>query len=476
MRPPRIVTTLVAAIGMALSSGLIAAQSDRPLEPAAVERALSVFQSALDERWSYRHANGANFDSAIAALRTRAGDGLSVDELGLELHRILALGIDGHSGVVGYRLPGKRFLPFLIEPLGDRFVAIAADHSAFLADGFPFVTQIDGRNLGEWCRAAVVIVPKGSPQLLRYRSVSVLRNLEFVRGLMGLPQRDSVDVVLARDDGAAQKMLTLPVANVSPSYGTWPRDSSRVLPGNVGYLRLPNMVKEFTDREIRTWMPRFRNTTGLIVDVRDNNGGDRDALLLLYSFLAVPGDPPRVFTTAAYRLHPAHPDSHLATNHRMFRKDAPEWSDAQRRAVAAFAGSFKPKWELPTGQFSAWHYMALARLDDPMVYHYARPTVVLLNGRCFSAADIFLAGLKGMKNVTLLGSPSAGGSAFTQEVEIGDTPIRLRIGSMASFQADGRLFDGCGITPDIVVEPTPDYFIGGADRVLAEAIRRLGRK
>lgn len=71
--------------------------------------------------------------------------------------------------------------------------------------------------------------------------------------------------------------------------------------------------------------------------------------------------------------------------------------------------------------------------------------------------------------------PSAGGSAFTQEVEIGDTPIRLRIGSMASFQADGRLFDGHGITTDVVVEPAPDYFIGGADRVLAEAIHRLGR-
>mgnify|MGYP003694531295 CR=1 FL=1 len=90
--------------------------------------------------------------------------------------------------------------------------------------------------------------------------------------------------------------------------------------------------------------------------------------------------------------------------------------------------------------------------------------------------DIFLAGLKGMKNVTLLGSPSAGGSAYTQEVEIGDTQIRLRIGSMASFQGDGRLFDGHGITPDVMIEPAPDYFIGGADRVLAEAIRRLGRK
>jgi hypothetical protein len=461
---------------MALSPGWTEARSDRPLEPAAVERALNVFQSALNDRWSYRHANRANFDSAIAALRAKAGDGMPVDELGLELHRILALGMDGHSGVVGYRLPGTRFLPFLIEPLGDRFVATATNRSAFLADGFPFVTEIDGRDLGEWCRAAAVIVPKGSPQLLRYRSVSVLRSLEFVRGLMGLPQRDSVDVALARDDGAARKMLTLPVANALPSYGAWPRDSSRILPGNVGYLRLPNMVKEFTDREIRAWMPRFRNTAGLIVDVRDNNGGDRDALLLLYSFLAAPGDPPRVFTAAAYRLHPAHPDSHLATNHRMYRQDAAEWSDAQRRAVAAFARTFQPEWELPAGQFSDWHYMALTRLDDPMVYHYTRPTVVLMNGRCFSATDIFLAGLKGMKNVTLLGSPSAGGSAYTQEVEIGDTQIRLRIGSMASFQGDGRLFDGHGITPDVMIEPAPDYFIGGADRVLAEAIRRLGRK
>jgi hypothetical protein len=33
---------------------------------------------------------------------------------------------------------------------------------------------------------------------------------------------------------------------------------------------------------------------------------------------------------------------------------------------------------------------------------------------------------------------------------------------MASFQADGRLFDGHGIHPDVLVEPAPEYYIDAA--------------
>ena len=78
-----------------------------------------------------------------------------------------------------------------------------------------------------------------------------------------------------------------------------------------------------------------------------------------------------------------------------------------------------------------------------------------------------------MANVTLLGTPSAGGSAFTQDVTLGTTPLRLRIGSMVSFQADGRLFDGNGVRPDVVVEAAPEYYIGGRDNVLEEGVRRV---
>ena len=67
--------------------------------------------------------------------------------------------------------------------------------------------------------------------------------------------------------------------------------------------------------------------------------------------------------------------------------DAKEWTDAERRAVAAFTKTLQPKWELPDGQFSDWHYMALSRVDDKSVYHYSKPVVVLMNAKCFSATS-----------------------------------------------------------------------------------------
>jgi C-terminal processing protease CtpA/Prc len=233
------------------------------------------------------------------------------------------------------------------------------------------------------------------------------------------------------------------------------------------------MEKAPSVAEIKQWMPKFRDTAGLIVDVRDNDGGDREALRLLYSYLAAPDAPPRVFTAAAYRLHNAHKENHLGGDHRMYLAGAKEWTPKERQAVAEFAKTFTPGWELPKGQFSNWHYMALSRLNDPDVYHYDKPVIVLLNGKSFSATDIFLSGLKGMKDILLLGTPSSGGSAASEEIDLGGTPLRVRIGSMVSFQADGTLFDGHGVRPDVLVEPVPEYYIGGRDNGIEEALRRI---
>jgi hypothetical protein len=67
------------------------------LEPSVAIAALDTFAAALDERWSYRYANHADFHAAIAALRKRIDRGISRDEFGIELQKIIALGIDGHS-------------------------------------------------------------------------------------------------------------------------------------------------------------------------------------------------------------------------------------------------------------------------------------------------------------------------------------------------------------------------------------------
>lgn len=108
-------------------------------------------------------------------------------------------------------------------------------------------------------------------------------------------------------------------------------------------------------------------------------------------------------------------------------------------------------------------------MQDSEIYHYQKPVMVLLNGKSFSATDVFLSAMKRMKNVLLVGTPSSGGSAYSREVTLGETQLVLRIGTMASFEADGRLFDGNGIHPDVLVEPVPEYYIGGRDNVLGRS-------
>ncbi len=448
---------------------------NRDLSPEDLLHALDEFKAALDGRWSYRHANRADFDGRIRALREQVAAGISPNDFGIELQKIIALGIDGHADVSGYQLPPGGCLPFLVEPTGERFVAFNEGRTDFLAKGFPYLTRIDGKDITAWCAAAAVLVPKGSPQYVRRQCLRQLRELDYLRTLLALPKRDTVEVELAASKGSARKTLTLRMAPRSPAYGTWPRGVSCLMEGNIGYLRLADLDATASVPEIRTCMPRFRETVGLVVDVRDNGGGERDALLLLYSYLAVLGDPPRVFTAAAYRRHEAHQPDHLVQRF-MYPADAESWTEQERVSVAAFAKTFRPAWELPEGQFSEWHYMALSRLDDASIHPYSKPVVVLMNEKCFSATDILLAGLKGMKNVTLLGTPSGGGSALKQKVSLGATPFALTIGSMASFQADGTLFDGNGVHPDVIVEAAPEYYIGGPDNVLAEAVKRLRAK
>ena len=69
----------------------------------------------------------------------------------------------------------------------------------------------------------------------------------------------------------------------SPIYGIWPRSESRTLDQNIGYLRIPQMNSDAV-REIEKWMFRWRDTEGIIIDVRDNGGGSREALLAIAQY------------------------------------------------------------------------------------------------------------------------------------------------------------------------------------------------
>src|SRR5262249_26268853 len=151
------------------------------------------------------------------------------------------LGIDGHSELLGLDLPSKGFLPFLIEPEGDRFIAFLPDRSAFLADDFPYVESLDGKDLPVWCEAAAVLVPKGSPQFVRRQCRRQLRSIDDFRVQLKLPVKETIEAGLVSRDGKTRRTITLPVASRPPGYGIWPKVSSKLLRNGVGYLRLAEM-------------------------------------------------------------------------------------------------------------------------------------------------------------------------------------------------------------------------------------------
>lgn len=432
--------------------------------------ALDVFRTALETRWSYLQLSRMNLPARVEAIRAKLEGEMSREEFALDLQKIIGAGIDGHAGVSGVVKPGKN-LPFLIEPVKEGYVAFRPDRKAFVLEGMPFIRKLDGLSIDQWVEIASAFIPDGSPQNVRRHGLRWMRAIAFLRSQAGRPASESVEIELSTEDGSATKRLTLPLASRSPSYGIWPRGGSRELPDRIGYVRIPAM-DERAPGEVRTSMRRFRGTRGLVVDVRDNGGGSRDALRVLHSYLHPPDALPRVVNAAVYRLHPSHAEDHLEARF-MYRETWAGWKAPQRKAIAAFKEKFKPVWQPPEEGFSEWHYLVLDRLDEADIYHYDKPVVVLMNAKCFSATDIFLAGLKGLPQITLLGEPSGGGSARSRSVTLAPTGLTVRLGSMISYQADGNLFDGVGVIPDRLVFPKPGYFVGGRDTQLEEALKLI---
>jgi C-terminal processing protease CtpA/Prc len=431
----------------------------------------------LENRYSYLKLKGVDYRAALDTIRSALGDGISRRDLALQLMKFITLFGDGHSRVasssVRLRSLCSHFLPFLVEESGGRLVAFKPDRSGLVDPDFPFLRALDGLPVSAWLEAAGQYVADGSPQYARYHTIRTLRYVECLRKEFGLSESASIAVELESADGSKSKQIELPLTEKGPVYGFWPRRESGVLPTNIGYLRIgPFMDRkpEFLDELIET-MNRFKDTDGLVIDIRKNSGGSRDPLRVLFPFFMAENDAPRVVNVAAYRLGTRDRKEQFEARH-LYPASSPHWSKAERAMVEQFAATFQPEWPLPKGEFSQWHYFAISPARGADYYHYDKPVVILMDRWNFSACDIFLGAFRGCKNVTLMGLPSGGGSGCYEDYRLANCQIRISLSSMASFQPNGELYDGNGIPPDIIVEPIPTDFIGGTDSVL-DAARAL---
>jgi hypothetical protein len=449
------------------------------------EEDLDELEWLLENRYSYLKLKGVDYKAALDSVRGSLSDGISRSDFGYQLTKFIALFGDGHSRVASstVRLVSlcSDFLPFLVEESDERLVAFKPDRSGFVDPDFPFLRAMDGLPVSKWLEGASQWVARGSPQYLRYHTMRNLRYVECIRKELNLGKSGSIEVQLESADGSSTKRMELALKKEGPVYGFWPRSEnqikslddvrveSRILEENVGYLRIVVMPDgpEFLDGLLDA-MTKFRDTKGLIIDARSCGGGSRATLRVLFPFFMAENYLPRVVNVAAYRREEFE-------GRYLYPASWPNWSDAERAVISSFADTFRPEWMPPEGQFSPWHYFLISPTDDKRYYHYDRPVVILMDRWNFSACDIFLGAFKGWKNVTLMGLPSGGGSGCRQDYRLHNSQIRIQLSSMASFQPNGKLYDGNGIQPDIIVEPIPTDFIGETDSVLDAARAVLAR-
>lgn len=115
------------------------------------------------------------------------------------------------------------------------------------------------------------------------------------------------------------------------------------------------------------------------------------------------------------------------------------------------------------------------RDEDQMWYIAPRPqhlrakAIFLVDARAASAAETILQIVQGEHVGTILGEASAGTNGNTADYElIGGMSTRFT--AMRVLNQDGSLFNGRGITPDVVVHPTIEGIVAHRDEVLEAAV------
>ncbi len=432
---------------------------------------LDSFSQRLREESAYIELHQAKPFEAIERLKQRLPETVSIADFTRELQKIIAPIGDCHSSVSSKALDGEPglFLPFRLALAQGGVIAVSRDNAAFVEPDHPYLVAVDGKPLQGWLDAALKYQPVGSATQNLYASLKGIRRIDHLRRDLGLAASSSLALTFANTAGE-RKDMTLPCRDRFSNFATIKLGVSRRI-GDVGYLRLPAMDDKLIP-EAKGRMKEFRDTAGLIIDVRGNGGGTYGLMRALFGYFRPQEDGPYVCNIAAYRLAPQFKASHIEYRP-TFRREWSGWSQEERAAIDKAMTTFKASFTLPAGEFSDWHFMLLK--SEEFQYHYDKPVIVLCDESCISATDGFLAAFSSLPKVTLMGVGSRGGSGSSRTVKLPRSGIEFRLSTMASFRPYGDTFEGKGVAVDTPAQPRPEDFLTGKDSVLDQALRQLGK-
>ena len=422
----------------------------------------------IKNSYSYANLKGVNYPLAIDAIIADLQTGISKRDLGIQVKRLLALFGDGHSRVSRSKLKiDSLFLPFQIRKIEGKYIAVAKNK--IFNKEYPEMVSIDGFSMNTLQEKAGEMAAKGSPQFYENGSLTYLSYYGFLQKQLNI--KNSIPKILFTN---GKDTITTDVALVGRTekgkLSIRKKSHHKLLTDNIGYIYLHKMDKK---KDYQKWlqkaMDEFKNTEGIIIDIRGNGGGSRKPTYTLLPYFITS---PKVINANALRINKEldpeinEPIGGLAAR-MAYPEKSTHWTTEERKAIADFKNNFNPEWKLNKNKFSKWHYSVVS----PNNNYYNNPVFVLMDSENFSASDIFLAAFKGSKNITLIGQKSGGGSGFTRVNFFENSGLMYLLSSMASFQPNGQLYDGNGVNPDIEIKETIENI--GKDIVLERTVKMI---
>ena len=194
-------------------------------------------------------------------------------------------------------------------------------------------------------------------------------------------------------------------------------------PYNVGYMRIPTFASALGDSNIDAILNYFSTCSALIVDVRDNGGGQLTAVGQYVSRFI------DRTVTAGYILH----------------KNGPGHDD--------FSEPFEIRYS-PVKNHLRW----------------TKPVAVLTNRSTFSAANNFVSIMKTLPNVVVVGATTGGGSGMPISSEL-PNGWGVRISACRILDADGNDTEfGVKPTEGCEVDIKPEQTAAGIDPIIEKAL------